>query len=198
MKCKNAVILAGGKSRRMKFDKQELEVNGEKLIGRTIKILGELFDVITVVTNRPELYDAYNVELISDIYPGHGPISGIHTALHHSTNDLIFVMACDMPYVNIEFIKYLDEQYDGEDGVITLKGNHIEPLNAIYHKSLLGKIEENIKEGRYRISDLVNESNFKLIEEKAAMNFDLELKMFKNLNTPEDLDDLLEHFKAVN
>ena len=196
MKCKNAVILAGGKSKRMKFDKQELEINGERLIGRTIQILSDIFDKITVVTNRPELYEDYKVDVISDIYPGFGPISGIHTALHNATDDLIFVMACDMPYINLEFIKYLDKEYKGEDGVITLKGDHIEPLNAIYNKSLLGKIEENIKRGKYRISDLVSESNFKLIGEEQAKEFDPELKMFKNLNTPEDLEELLNHLKS--
>ena len=196
MRFKNAIILAGGKSKRMKFDKQKLEVNGKRLIGRTIQILEEVFEKITVVTNRPELYDEYNVGIISDIYPGHGPISGIHTALYHANDDTIFVMACDMPYVNIEFIKYLYERYDGGDGVITLKGDHIEPLNAIYSKSLLGKIEENISKGRYRISDLVNESNFVLVKEEKAMEFDPELKMFKNLNKPEDLDELLKHFKT--
>ena len=101
-----------------------------------------------------------------------------------------------MPYINLEFIKYLDKEYKGEDGVITLKGDHIEPLNAIYNKSLLGKIEENIKRGKYRISDLVSESNFKLIGEEQAKEFDPELKMFKNLNTPEDLEELLNHLKS--
>ncbi len=180
----------------MKFDKQELEINGERLIGRTIQILSDIFDKITVVTNRPELYEDYKVDVISDIYPGFGPISGIHTALHHAKDDLIFVMACDMPYINLEFIKFLDQEYNGEDGVITLKEDHIEPLNAIYSKSLLGKIEENIKKGKYRISDLVSESNFKLIDEEKAKEFDPELKMFKNLNTPEDLEELLNHLKS--
>ncbi|WP_425538143.1 molybdenum cofactor guanylyltransferase [Microaceticoccus formicicus] len=196
MKCKNAVILAGGKSRRMKFDKQELEINGEKLIGRTIQILSTIFDGITVVTNRPELYEKYKVNTISDIYPGFGPISGIHTALHHAKDDLIFVMACDMPYINLEFIKYLDKEYQDEDGVITTKGNHIEPLNAIYSKALLGKIEENIRKGKYRISDLVAVSRFKLIDEEKAKKFDPDLKMFRNLNTPEDLEELLNHLKS--
>lgn len=193
MKCKSAVILAGGKSTRMKFDKQELMVGGISLVGYTIQRLGEIFEQITVVTNRPELYKEYDVKTISDIYPGFGPISGIHTALYHSDYDLSYFLACDMPYINVEYIEHLDTIYDeNHDGVMTLSGKHIEPMNAMYSRKLLNRIEDNIKKEKYRIYDLLDIANFNMVEEAVARQYDPEFNMFKNINTQEELRELEE------
>ncbi len=191
MKCKRAVILAGGKSTRMKYDKQELKVGGRSLVKYTIKKLNELFEEVTVVTNRPQLYDGLKVNTISDIYPGFGPISGLHTALYHTDYELSYFLACDMPYLNIEFIEYMDSLYnDSYDGVMTINGKHIEPMNAMYSKKLLDRIEDNIKKEKYRIYDLLNISKFKMIGEDIARLYDHEFDMFKNINTQEELREL--------
>src|SRR5699024_10971808 len=123
MKLKEVVILAGGKSSRMKFDKQKIIINGEYLIYKNIKKLEELFDEITIVTNTPDLYVDLNVKIIKDIYPGNGPISGIYSALSTSKNEFLYVLAVDMPNINYDYIKYVDSMYDENmDGLVYYNG----------------------------------------------------------------------------
>ena len=54
------------------------------------------FERVIVVTKTPELYENVDVMTCSDIYPGQGPISGIHAAFCQSDAEVLFVVACDM------------------------------------------------------------------------------------------------------
>ena len=78
MKLNTAIILAGGKSRRMGFDKQLIKIQGEYIVDHIGKKLKNHFEEIIVVTNTPELYDKNKYKLVKDIYPGYGPLAGIH------------------------------------------------------------------------------------------------------------------------
>ncbi len=188
MKFGTAVVLAGGKSRRMTYDKQELLIGGDRLMEVTIRSLSALFDEVLIVSNRPELYQDLSCRVIADIYPGHGPLSGIHTALIHARSDLIYVRACDMPNLNLEFIQYMISLYRPDyDGVITKKGDYIEPMNALYHRCLIPGIEEMLEEGRYRVYDLVKPRKFYYIEEETAKRYSGSADMYFNINTMEDL-----------
>lgn len=188
MKLKEVVILAGGKSSRMKFDKQKIIINGEYLIYKNIKKLEELFDEITIVTNTPDLYDDLNVKIIKDIYPGNGPISGVHSALSTSKNEFLYVLAVDMPNINYDYIKYVDSMYDENmDGLVYYNGKFIEPMHAIYNVRLIGKIEKLIKNKDYRIRSLVNTSNFIKITRDNLFEINVKDDIFTNLNTQEEL-----------
>ena len=76
-----AVILAGGKSTRMGFDKQLLEINERRLIDNLRRKLIREFDEIIVVTNRSEYYLGFDDKITKDIIVGKGPLSGIHAGL---------------------------------------------------------------------------------------------------------------------
>lgn len=188
MKLKEVVVLAGGKSSRMKFDKQKIMMDGEYLIYKNIKKLEELFDEITIVTNTPDLYDNLNVKTIQDIYPGNGPISGIHSALSTSKNEFLYVLAVDMPNINYDYIKYIDSVYDENmDGLVYYNGKFIEPMHAIYNVRLIGKIEKLIKDKNYRISSLVELSNFIKLTREDLFKISIKDDIFINLNTQEEL-----------
>lgn len=188
MKLKEVVVLAGGKSTRMKFDKQKIVVDGEYLIYENIKKLEELFDEITIVTNTPKLYDDLNVNTIQDIYPGYGPISGIHSALSTTKNKFVYVLAVDMPNINYDYIKYVDSMYNEEmDGLVYYNGKFIEPMHAIFNVRLIDKIEKLINNKNYRISSLVENSNFIRITREDLLNINVDPDIFTNLNTQEEL-----------
>lgn len=187
MKVKEAVILAGGKSSRMKFDKQNLIVQGERLVEKNIKILKKIFPKITVVTKTPEIYKGLGLTTISDIYPGHGPISGLHSALYHSSEKYIYLTAVDMPHQEVSYIKELDQLFKAEKDGILYKGKYIEPMNAIYNKQILPRLEKQIKEGSFRIFNTVEEGDFQILGSKDLENMGFDEEIFRNLNTQEDL-----------
>ena len=131
-----ALILAGGKSSRMGFDKQFLEINEKRLIDIIIKKLEEEFDEIIIVTNKPEKYKDFKYKIITDKIVGKGPLSGIHSGLLEAKSQYVFVIACDMPNINMDYIKHMKTSIDNEEieVCITKYKDGIEPLLGFYSK----------------------------------------------------------------
>ena len=73
-----ALILAGGQSSRMGFDKQTLQLEGQPLAIHIARQLKRIFPQILIVSQRPDLYEAWldqlpGLALMSDIYPARDP-----------------------------------------------------------------------------------------------------------------------------
>lgn len=186
-----AIILAGGKSSRMGFDKQLIKIGDICITEYIIEILKPIFKNIIVVTNKPELYKNKNVDIAQDFYKGYGPLGGIHAGLLKSQSIYNYFIACDMPYVNTGYIEYMmkriiETNYE-KDAVITKSGDWIEPFNAFYSKELLPLIEDNIIKDKRGISELLNRSSVLYIDEYIARGFSPDWSMFTNLNTKNDL-----------
>jgi FdhD protein len=99
------VILAGGASSRMGSNKALLPYRGGVFVEAIFRQLRRLFPEVLLVTNSPEQYQFLPCRKVPDIFPGHGALAGIHAGLHHSSTDAIFVVACDMPYLNTALVR---------------------------------------------------------------------------------------------
>lgn len=190
MKCSSAIVLAGGKSSRMGFDKQLIEIDQVPIVVYIGRRLKKFFDQIIIVTNTPELYEGEGFLVISDIYPGHGPISGIHAGLSASNSTLNYVTACDMPIISEVYLKRLLELVEEDDvyGAIVKRGIYIEPMNGIYSKDLLPEIESRIMENKFALRHLIEGNNFVCVDEDMLEGIDADV--FLNLNIPEDLNQI--------
>lgn len=184
---KTAVILAGGKSSRMKFDKQFLNIKGVRLIDYLIDKLKLEFEEIIIVTNKKEFYKDYKIKIVSDEIKDKGPLSGIHIGLKEASSEYVYFIACDMPIVNLEYINYMKNIITDADACVTKSQNHIEPLNSFYNKSIINKIEEYIDNDRRSLFSFINSIDSMYIDEGKAREFSPNWDMFKNLNTQEDL-----------
>lgn len=185
----SAIILAGGKSTRMGFDKQLLRLRERSLIEGLIRRLGGSFDETIVVTNRPELYIGLADKITGDIIPDMGPLSGIHAGLSAASSEYSFVIACDMPQINTKYIDYMMELLNKNESMacITKFGDWIEPFNAFYSKALIEHIESFLKGGGKAVHRLLMNHNVEYIPEEVARHFSPDWGMFFNLNTREDL-----------
>ena len=97
------VLLAGGKSRRMGKDKRALELNGETLFNRALAVLIELFPEVIVVLGEEDFpVNNDNVRVVNDLIPNRDAAGGLYTGLFYATQQRVFVVACDMPYLNLE------------------------------------------------------------------------------------------------
>lgn len=181
------VILAGGKNTRMGENKAFLSINGERLIDRTFRVCKSLFSEVLLVTNTPRSYLDLNLTIATDIEAGKGPLMGIYTGLLLARSPYIFVVACDMPFLNPEFIKYMMAAHRGEDIVVPRSTGGFEPLHAIYSKRLQRPIKKLLDEGRLKITDFYEGSKKRVIEENEISLFPPGDRMFFNLNRPEDL-----------
>ena len=110
------IILAGGKNSRMGMPKAFLEINGTRLIDKILAIYRTIFSEIIIVTNDPLAYTEFtDVVIVTDIYKGKGALGGIYSGLFYASHQYSFVAACDMPFLNKNFIIYLisqAQQYD--------------------------------------------------------------------------------------
>jgi len=197
----SAIILAGGKSSRMGFDKQFMEVNEKKLIEITADRLAAVFEDIIIVTNRPEMYKGCKYKIATDIIRRKGPLGGIHAGLLAASSEFAYVLACDMPHINVDYIEYMKDAIEsrvksgkGADACITLKGEWIEPFNAFYRKSIAKSIKEHLESDRRAVYSLIENLNTLYVSESEARRFSPDWSMFFNMNT---MDEFLK-FKKIS
>jgi molybdopterin-guanine dinucleotide biosynthesis protein A len=147
-----AIIMAGGKSRRMGQDKSMLEVNGEPVIKHIFKQLHPHFSQVLVSSDDTHRYSFLDVEVIPDEDTGKGPLMGIASALRVSANQVNFIIACDIPEVDMSFVRQMVRESEDFDAVVPQMGLfQYEPLFAVYKKSVLTAIDKAIASGNYQI-----------------------------------------------
>jgi len=185
------IILAGGRAGRMGgINKAFIEVGGERLIDRTLRVYRSLFEEIIISTNSPLEYLEFDARIVTDIHREKGPLGGIHAGLLHATCEHVFVSACDMPYLSKEFIGYMMAQSGGYELVVPVTTGGFESLHAIYSRKCLPFIESQIEIGELKVSHLFKKFKTREIHGDEIRRFDPEGKLFANLNRPDDLKKL--------
>lgn len=179
------VLLAGGSSRRMKWDKALLPAPEGTIIERILKQLKDHFDEVLISVSDKEKFSFLKETLIMDEKPGEGPMMGIKTALKSSRNEKSFIIACDIPDIDLIFLKKLIREADHSDIVLPISpAGRLEPLFAVYSKAVVPEIEKLLEEGVLSLLPLFQRSNVQVV----PMG---ENSWFKNLNTREDYEDFL-------
>ena len=185
-----AIILSGGKSSRMGTNKALLPFRQKTNIERIKDAVATLFDDIILVTNEPETYEFLGIKTVSDIYPGKGPLAGIHAGLSASKYEENVVVACDMPFVSADLAEVLIKNLKHVDAVVPIIGGRQHPLFAAYQKKVVPEIESNLKENRLRMADLLEKVEVRFLEGNELLAFadgNLE-RIFFNMNHPEDYE----------
>ena len=185
----SGAILAGGSNKRFGgITKANVLVNGETIISRIISTVSDFFDEIIIVTNKPEEFREYiQYKIVEDKYLKAGPLGGLHAALKASSDDAIFVFAGDMPFLDKEIISHqIDEFNKGEHDVfIPMVDRFIEPLHAIYRKSVLNDLERFLSLGKSRaVRDFLSKVNAGYLQMPETEKTKI---AFANINSPSDL-----------
>jgi molybdopterin-guanine dinucleotide biosynthesis protein A len=183
---RHAAIIAGGASRRMGRTKALLEVAGRPLIARVAEVVRAALPQLFVVTSSPEIAAAADAPAVPDIFPGQGPLAGIHAALRHAGAP-VFCCACDMPHLNAAFIRFLCERLDDYDAVVPRAGVYDEPLHAIYAPACLPAIEAELQGRVGPVDNIFKGLRVLFVGADEARRFDAELRMFDNWNTPDEV-----------
>lgn len=186
-----AIILSGGKSSRMGTNKALLKINEKTNIERIADNLKVLFDDIILVTNEPEHYQFLGLRMVSDQYPGMGPLAGVHAGLEASDFDVNFVVACDMPFVSVELANALVNNCSHYDAVVPVINGKQHPLFSVFKKETANKIEQSITGGRLRMKHLLDDLNVLYVTEtelRAYSQLDLE-RVFFNMNHPNEYEE---------
>ena len=182
------IILAGGKNSRMGINKAFLEIDGIRLIDNILAVYQKIFSEIIIVTNDPLSYTEFPEAVVAnDIYKKKGSLGGIYTGLFYATYDYSFVAACDMPFLNEDFITYLIGQAGKHDIIIPELSECFQPLHAIYSKNCLSHIKKLLIADKLKIAGFYKEVRQLRIPEEKIKPFNKDGRLFLNINTPEDL-----------
>jgi molybdopterin-guanine dinucleotide biosynthesis protein A len=180
------VILAGGKSRRMGQDKAFLPFGKGVLIERVIEVMRQVTEDVLLITNTPELYRRFGLPMFPDVIPDAGSLGGIYTGLVSAKTPYSLCLACDMPFVKPEFLRFLCEMAAAADVVIPRNAEDFQTLCAVYSQACRGPIRQRIESGRLKITGFFDQVYVRVIEGEPLSRFDPHDVMFFNANTPEE------------
>ena len=185
------VIQAGGQSSRMGEDKGLVELCGKPMIQNIIDRLSPYADEMIITTNRPGSYKQFGIQMFEDIYKDYGALAGLHTALSSAKNEMVFVIACDLPFVNTSLFKFMKNMFEAKpvDLVIPRTEKGYEPFYAFYKRNTcLPLVTDAIESGKRRLISWFENAMVHPIYEDQLREFDPNLNSFVNINTPEDLE----------
>jgi molybdopterin-guanine dinucleotide biosynthesis protein A len=185
-----AVILAGGSSERYGQNKALLEIGGIRLIDLVAGQMKNIFKRVILVTNQKRDYEYLGIPMVEDLIKGLGPIGGIYTGLRNIADKAGFFIACDMPLINRQLVRYMVDIRDNHAAVVPTVGNEIEPLHAIYTQACLGPIRRLIDSKRYQVRRFYDHVSIRYVKEDEIRRFGSPRRAFLNINTINELAEI--------
>ena len=189
-----AVLLAGGKSRRMGRDKLSLPQNGTTVLKAAVERFSQKFDKVYLSVNDASRYPDIDIPKIEDIFKNCGPMGGLHAALKAADADGVFLAASDLPFSSPDAALKMMELCQNHDICITSDSEgRFEPLFGYYSKNVLKTAEELLENGIYKMI-AIYEKHPPLIVTPEDLGDAWNAKSFENMNCPEDFERLLGKF----
>jgi molybdopterin-guanine dinucleotide biosynthesis protein A len=151
------LILAGGKSRRFGTDKAYHLIAAKPMIEVVFTAMAEVVDPIWISVQDATKRYPISIPHIPDVYPGCGPLGGVHAGLKAARTPWVLVVACDMPHVTPEVIRAIIECTTEEFDVIVAcdDNGRRHPVCACYSTSIVSIIEEHLEADSYAMMALL-------------------------------------------
>src|SRR5579884_1509529 len=185
------VLLAGGQSKRMGQDKRFLELDGESLVARAVRLYRTLFDdIVIVVAKDPERFLTLGTRVVTDVVPDCGSLGGLYTGLASAHYPRIFAAACDMPFLNPVVVRAVTEFEIESDVVMVRLVTGLQPTHGVYRSTCLPHMKAMIDARDLTIQNLLTRSGLHvtIVPEERIRPLDPQLLSFLNVNTPSDLE----------
>jgi molybdenum cofactor guanylyltransferase len=147
-----------------------------------VERLAPAFTEVMVSFAEPEqLQEPVPYRIVFDRKPSSGPLAGLEAGLVAARNEVVFAVACDMPYVTQDLAQVAVAAARGCDAAIPRVDGRPEPVCGAYRRSALPFITGAINTGRFKAAEIVVELDVTWLE-------GLDPDLFRSLNTPQDLE----------
>ncbi len=177
------VILCGGHSSRMGFNKALLQLNGEYVLLKTAARLRQLLPKVVLMTDDRQNFNVSRKfsawPIWEDEYHDVGPLGGLTTALKRVETPYIFIMACDIPNLSLAAVTQLLNAGTTEQIILYRQQGRIESLFGLYQRSCLSLFEAQLTLGIGQIRYNFSSMNVKLLDDSPTE--------LCNINTPAEL-----------
>jgi molybdopterin-guanine dinucleotide biosynthesis protein A len=184
-------VLAGGASRRMGCPKPSLQLDGESILERQIRLLRLVARRVTVVGGQPGYLQELDVPCVPDAVTGRGPLGGIYTALLHSRTEFSLVLGCDLPFVNRNLLACLMHRAKAEGSDVAVPRSpdgRLQPLCAVYRRRALYAVRTRLALGQNKLSGFFPMVRCTVIPWRELADAGVRAPMFVNMNTPEEYE----------
>lgn len=186
-----AIILCGGKSRRMGRPKAWLTLEGETLLGRVVRIASTAAAPVVVVAAPDQALPELNapVVLVRDPVPDLGPLQGLAAgfAALPPVAELAYAAAVDAPFMEPAWIGRLAELIGDHDAATPRIDERRHPLASLYRvRPAREAAQKLLDEGVARLTTLLERLHARDVSADELRLVDPELRSLRNLNTPAD------------
>lgn len=181
----------------MGSDKALLSFGEQNLLQRALLTAAGVAEKNFIVGPR-ERYAAFG-EVVEDVYPGCGPLSGIHAALRATSTDLNLILSVDMPLMSTKFLVWLADQARATDALVVVPDamGGLQPLCAVYRRKVSAPAEQVLQTGDYKIGNLFARVPTRKISDQEIVAAGFSTSVFKNVNTAEEYQEVLRQESAV-
>ncbi|HWR33008.1 MAG TPA: molybdenum cofactor guanylyltransferase [Chitinophagaceae bacterium] len=180
-----AIILAGGKSSRMKTDKGLVFFNGKMLVQHVIESLKKITGSIIIISGNPA-YKQFGYPCIEDELKDRGPLGGIYTGLVHSISKKNLFVGCDMPFLSERLLKKLINKCGEEDVLLAGYAGQAEPLCSVYDKNCMAHIRSLLEQNQLKITTALEGLKIRVVSFDNEPWF--EGNEFANINSIDELN----------
>jgi molybdopterin-guanine dinucleotide biosynthesis protein A len=189
---RGAIVLCGGRSTRMGRDKASLPFGPETMLGRVVRLLGEVVETrrIVVVAARDQALPPLPPEVVvaRDGHDDCGPLEGLAAGLRAIGDraDIVYATSCDVPLLVPAFVGRMFDHLGAHEIAVPRDTTFTHPLAAVYRTTVLARAERLLAADRRKLRLLLDEANVREVPVAALRDVDPTLGTLENLNTPED------------
>jgi molybdopterin-guanine dinucleotide biosynthesis protein A len=162
-------------------DKGLLPVDGKPMIQHIVERLAPLFEEVLISGGTADKYRFLGAPVVPDEAPDQGPLGGLLAALQAARSPLCLVVACDIPNVSPELVARMLGEAEGVDAVVPATDGLLEPLCAVYRKTLVPWVREALARGERGVRSIYRQHRVRFVEVGRA-------QQLVNINSPDDYE----------
>ncbi|MCA9064080.1 MAG: molybdenum cofactor guanylyltransferase [Planctomycetaceae bacterium] len=197
-----ALILTGGRSRRMGSEKYRLRIGGETVLQRIIRITSPVASAITLIASAEQDFAAetlpHGIEILRDSQPGRGPLPAVVDGMQYliarnPQMESCYVLACDMPLVTTELLQLISNSLRrDDDAVVPFDGNQLQPLCGLYRTFTCQTAGQLLARDCWKMTDFCDAIHTRRLMPEQMISVSPDLQCLMNMNTPEDYERILQ------
>ena len=186
----DGIVLAGGQSRRLGIDKALLSLGGAPLLQTVVQRVSQVCRRVIVAVDSPGRYRRLGLpaRFVADASPGRGPLAGLQSGLQACSTSHALVVACDLPFLNVELLRYMAGLPRSYQALVPRAGGRDHPLHAVYARSCLPEVDALLAAGGGSMKQLLDGLDVRRLEERDLNRFDPNGLSLLNLNDESDLE----------
>ena len=188
-----AVVLAGGRSRRMGTDKATVAFCGRRMIDVVVERLRALTDDVVVCARQRNALEPILVPVVEDDEAYAGPLPALVAGIRASGAPRVVAVACDMPFLNAPLLAALASRLrDDIDAVVPITAEGPQPLHAAYGDCAVEPLLAALAAGERSLRGALGRLRVRWVEEQEWRVLDPSGRSFRNVNTPAELAEATE------